>query len=172
MHVEFLMDSMKLNAEIFHSFFKAFADKDEFIRWKPQPDKWCFLEILCHLIDEEKEDFRTRVKFALENSSGQPPSIDPQGWVKSRNYLNQNYTNKWIEFQDERRQSIDWLKSLTTVDWNASFMHPKFGKFTAHYMLSNWVAHDYLHIKQMTRLRYDSLAHLSGENLKYAGEWR
>jgi hypothetical protein len=168
----FLIKEISKNKDIFESIFNAFEDADEFIRWKPSPDKWCLLEILCHLIDEEKEDFRMRVRFALANSEGQPPAIDPQGWVTKRNYAVQNFSEKRVEFFSERSESIRWLNSLKNEDWNAYFTHSKFGKFTAHYMLTNWLAHDLLHIKQITRLRYDYLASKTGENLNYAGEWK
>jgi hypothetical protein len=171
MNIDFLIRELKRNEHIFNALLSSFVDDEDFITWKPEPGKWCLLEILCHLIDEEKEDFRTRVRFALENSTTQPPAIDPQNWVISRNYLHQNYSLKRTEFITERQSSISWLNSLKNKDWNAFFTHSKFGKFSAHFMLSNWLAHDYLHIKQITKLRYDYLKHISGENLDYAGNW-
>lgn len=171
MNSDLLIREMNRNERVFYSLICTFEGNDPFIKWKPEPGKWCLLEILCHLIDEEKEDFRTRVKFALENSTGQPPTIDPQSWVISRNYLQQDYSSKCNEFIMERQRSTNWLKSLENMDWNAFFTHSKFGKFTAHFMLSNWLAHDYLHIKQITKLRYDYLKLISGENLDYAGNW-
>ena len=30
-------------------------------RWKPDADSWSILEVVCHLVDEEREDFRTRL---------------------------------------------------------------------------------------------------------------
>lgn len=171
MDVPFLIHELEKNFQIFHSILMAYTDDDDFICWKPLPDKWSVLEITCHLIDEEKLDFRMRVKFALEHAGERPPSIDPQGWVLSRSYMNQVYSIKCQEFFEVRNNSINWLKGLSQEDWSAYFTHAKFGKFTAHYMLTNWVAHDYLHIKQITRLRYDYLAQRTGENLNYAGAW-
>ena len=171
MNTGFLIEELQKNARIFESFFIPTPEADDFIRWKPFPEKWCLLEILCHLIDEEKEDFRTRVKFALENTPGQPPAIDPTGWVLSRNYIHQNYAEKCVEFLSERNLSTIWLNSLPEGNWTSFFIHPKFGKFTAHYLLSNWLAHDFLHIRQIIKLKYDYLAQKCGENSKYAGEW-
>ena len=36
--------------------------------WKINPEKWCLLEIVCHLFDEEREDFRTRTKTDTSGS--------------------------------------------------------------------------------------------------------
>ncbi len=42
---------------------------------------------------------------------------------------------------------------------------------TAKMFLSNWLAHDYLHIRQITKLKYDYLKQLTNEDLNYAGNW-
>jgi len=42
---------------------------------------------------------------------------------------------------------------------------------TASMFFSNWLAHDYLHIRQITRLKYDYLKQLTNEDLSYAGTW-
>jgi hypothetical protein len=33
------------------------------------------------------------------------------------------------------------------------------------------MAHDLLHIRQITKLKYDYLKYLSGQGLSYAGDW-
>ena len=70
--------------------------------WKKNQDKWSLLEIICHLVDEEKEDFRVRLRRVLEIPEKMPPSIDPVGWVKSRDYQSQNYHEKLNEFVLQR----------------------------------------------------------------------
>lgn len=32
-------------------------------RWRPAPEKWSFLEVVNHLHDEEREDFRRRIDW-------------------------------------------------------------------------------------------------------------
>ena len=34
-------------------------------RWKPTPEDWSLLEVINHLYDEEREDFRQRVDYQL-----------------------------------------------------------------------------------------------------------
>jgi hypothetical protein len=53
-------------------------------RWKPSPDKWSILEVINHLHDEEKEDFRQRLGSVLSDPSQPWPSIDPRNWVTGR----------------------------------------------------------------------------------------
>ena len=144
--------------------------KEEY-EWKPSSDQWCMLEIICHLYDEEREDFRTRVKHVLASTDTPPPSWDPLGALKSRNYMDMDFNAKLADFCTERDASVQWLESLGDVNWTNAWQHPKFGPMSAWMFLSNWLAHDYLHIRQITRLKYNRLKDLSNETLRYAGNW-
>ncbi len=139
--------------------------------WRPAPEKWNLLEIVCHLRDEEREDFRARIRHILEAVPGPLPPIDPEGWVKERHYDGQDFDGVLREFLAERSHSVEWLEGLGEVDWSAHYVHPKFGKLSARLFLHNWLAHDYLHIRQIVRLQYQYLKSQSGESLRYAGRW-
>ncbi len=139
--------------------------------WRPAPEKWNLLEIVCHLYDEEREDFRARVQHALESRPTPPPPIDPVGWVTSRSYAAQNYEAKLADFLRERTASIAWLQSLRSPRWDSAFQHPQLGRATARMFLASWLAHDQLHVRQITRLEYERLKVESGEDLRYAGAW-
>lgn len=143
----------------------------ELYLWKPNPEKWCLLEIVCHLYDTEREDFSARTRHLLETPAELLPPIDPQGWVKARNYIQQNYHDKLNDFLTERGKSVKWLQGLHHPKWDNAYEHPKFGKMTAKMFLSNWLAHDYLHFRQITKLKYDYLKQLTNEDLNYAGNW-
>lgn len=138
--------------------------------WKPEPDKWCLLEIVCHLYDEEKEDFRTRVKYTLETPEKPLPMFDPSIWAIERKYKNQNYHDMVQKFLQERASSIDWLLSLQNAPWKNAYNHPKLGPLSSEHFLANWLAHDYLHIRQIYKLQFQYLEFLSGMDLSYAGE--
>ncbi len=38
---------------------------EEQIRWKPSPKGWSILEVVNHLYDEERDDFRKRLDYLL-----------------------------------------------------------------------------------------------------------
>ena len=169
------MDYLKIfgelarNEQVFSHLLKG-VDKEQY-HWKSHPDKWCLLEIVCHLYDEEREDFRARLKHVLETPNEPLPSIDPVAWVKDRKYLQQDYEDRLKSFLEERTMSVAWLKSLTDPAWYNAYRHPKFGAMTAKMFLTNWLAHDYLHIRQITRLKFEYLQQISAETLGYAGTW-
>ena len=117
------------NKDVFKSLLTNLSE-DEFL-WAQSSDKWCLLEIVCHLYDEEREDFRARTKHVLETPEKPLPPIDPQAWVKERNYRKQNYSEILNMFLSEREKSIKWLCSLKEPKWENAYQHPKFGAMTA-----------------------------------------
>lgn len=143
----------------------------EFVYWKPDSERWCLLEIVCHLLDEEVRDFRTRTQHILEHPELPLPGIDPGAWVHNHGYMQQSFDNVLTGFLEERLLSVEWLQSIKAPNWENSHLHPVLGRMSAHKMLTNWLAHDYLHMRQITRLKYDYLAHVTGDSLSYAGEW-
>ena len=166
--MDFIKAQLHQNKAVFKDILSV---TEEMILWKQNPEKWCLLEIFCHLYDEEIHDFRFRTQWCLEHPNQIPPTIDPVGWVTKHDYINQDYTTMLNKFLSEREQSINWLNSLKNVNWDSSFEHPKLGILTAKHFLINWLAHDFLHIKQILKLKYDYLKFKTGENLDYAGNW-
>lgn len=169
MKTEEIISELEKNKIVFKSLFENLSS--EFYLFREKESKWNLLEILCHLYDEERDDFRARVKSVLESPLSNLKPIDPIGWVKSRKYSEENYNDKLNNFLGERDNSISWLKSLSEPKWDNAYNHEKFGPLTAKMFLVNWLAHDYLHIRQIVRLKYEHLKNISGENLVYAGEW-
>ncbi len=139
--------------------------------WKASPQEWSLLEIICHLYDEERDDFRARVKHTLFSPAATMPSIDPVGWVTQRHYSEQNYEEKILAFVKERQISIDWLRSLENPNWENTHDHPVFGAVSAKMFLENWLAHDYLHLRQIVKVDYLFLRASSKGDFRYAGDW-
>ncbi len=142
------------------------------VRWKPAPDRWSVLEVACHLLDEEREDFRQRLGLLLEERTQPWPTIDPQGWPQSRGYLERELEPVVADFLAERRRSLAWLGTLGEVDWQVAYPHPQAGPLRAGDLLAAWQAHDLLHVRQLTRLHYRFLEQQAEPfTLRYAGDW-
>lgn len=169
MNYSTIIHELTRNREVFKGLLFGLTDKEYL--WKPLPEKWNSLEIICHLYDEEREDFRARTRHVLENPTELLPPINPQGWVEEREYSQQDFSETLAKFLKARQQSIEWLKSLQSPKWDNAYEHPKFGQMTAKMFLSNWLAHDYIHIRQILKLKFGYLKQQSGEGLTYAGNW-
>ncbi len=144
----------------------------EMIHWRQAPNKWSLLEIVAHLLDEEIEDFRIRLRLVLEDPKIDWPPIDPESWVAQRKYSDKNYSECLTRFLEERNASIHWLQNLTDPRWDNAYHHPKFPPISGSMLLANWLAHDYLHIRQITQLKFFYLSeHSQPDALRYAGNW-
>jgi len=140
-------------------------------RIKPKPGSWSILEVVCHLYDEEREDFREHLDFILHRQNEEWHSIAPTAWVKLRKYNEQNFKTMQRKFFSERKKSLAWLQSSKRVDWNIIYTS-KQGSMSAGEMLSCWVAHDNLHIRQLVELRRTHIESITDPyNIQYAGDW-
>lgn len=169
MDLQFHINELSKNGKVFKDLLTDLSDEE--LYWKPDSGRWCLLEIICHLYDEERDDFRARVLHVLNTPELPLPLTNPMAWVTERKYINQDYKNMLEKFLHERENSVEKLNSLDNPNWENFIEHPKHGKLRAKMFMTNWVAHDYLHIRQIIKLKYDYLEHLTGENLLYAGEW-
>jgi hypothetical protein len=140
-------------------------------RWKPAPGSWSVLEVVNHLYDEEREDFRVRLDIILHRPTDPVPPIDPPGWVTARRYNERDPAESLENFLAERRASLRWLESLGAPNWEAAVTGP-FGTIRAGDMFSAWVAHDMLHLRQLVELHYlYHRDHAQPYGVDYAGEW-
>ena len=150
MDIDQVIKGLKRNKGVFAALLENRTEEE--YRFKPSQQQWCMLEVICHLLDEEREDFRTRVKLILANPEQELPKFNPLDWVHERNYLDQNFRIILERFIEEREVSIAWLTNLHNPNWENAYNHPKLGPLTAEFFLTNWLAHDYIHIQQINRL--------------------
>ena len=167
--MDFVIEQLQQSKTVLNDLLRDI--KEDMFLWKQTPEKWCLLEIVCHLYDEEREDFKFRTQWVLNKPDETPPPFNPVIWVTERNYIEQNYNQVLNKFINEREQSITWLNALKNPKWGNYYVHPKKGNLTAKFFLTNWLAHDYLHIRQIIKLKFDYLEYQSGEMIDYAGIW-
>ncbi len=166
----FIIQKLTANWQAFEALL-AGASAEE-AAWQPEPGQWSLLQIVCHLLDEEREDFRARLRHVLEQPQLPMPSIDAQAWVQERAYQEQSFDTVLSQFLEERAQSVMWLQGLGDAPWDQAYVHPVRGPLPASLFLANWLAHDYHHIRQINRVKYLYLRHqLTDQPLDYAGTW-
>lgn len=156
MTIEEIIESLSHTGATITSLFAGISGEQA--TWKPTPGKWSLLEILNHLCDEERDDFRRRTELTLEDPTRDWPPIDPAGWVTERQYNDRDFKKSLEDFGEERATSLTWLRSLDGPDWGKTYDHQIIGKLRAGDLLAAWAAHDLLHIRQIanTKLSYIS----------------
>ena len=164
-----IIDQLDANGPVFEALFANVSN--ELAKYRPAKEHWSILEIACHLADEEREDFSARVKSTLNDPTCDLTPIDPPGWAISRNYIAQDFLAKVDEFLELRKSSIAWLRGLKDANWQNAFQHPEYGPLSSQLFLENWLAHDYLHIRQINRRKYEYHRQHAVSRLDYAGDW-
>jgi DinB superfamily len=170
MNLNYFIERLATNRAVFEGLIKAVSPEQG--SWKPAPDKWSILEVVNHLYDEEREDFRQRLQFVLADPAQPWPKIDPRNWVTERAYLERELNSSLTSFLEEREKSLGWLRQLTNPNWENSKEGPN-GVLSAGDLLASWLAHDFLHIRQITRLHWQYVGTISEPyQTAYAGPWK
>lgn len=120
----------------------------ETARTRPAPGEWAPVEILCHLRDEEQEDFAARLRAVLDGQERFLP-IDPAGWVEARRYRDADLHRVLEEVRSRRQASLAFLASVAAERLVGSVAHRELGRLSALDLLAAWVAHDRLHLSQL-----------------------
>ena len=147
-----IIGHLHINRDVFKHLFHDISDEQA--RWKPGKGRWSMLEVINHLYDEEREDFRKRLGLVLDRPDAPWPPIDPERWVVERSHNEKNPTKSLDNFINERERSLAWLNGLESPHWQAAHKHPKMGRMSAELILANWLAHDLFHIRQANDLHF------------------
>jgi hypothetical protein len=169
LEVEHFARQMLVNAERIQVLVQGVSSDQA--RWKPDDVSWSILEVIGHLYDEERLDFRVRLDFTLHRP-GQPwLAINPQGWVQEHRYNEGELQELLGGFLTAREDSVRWLRGLLSPNWEVVYEAP-FGQIRAGDLLAAWVAHDLLHMRQLVELHWGYLVkEVEPYQVVYAGEW-
>jgi HAD superfamily hydrolase (TIGR01662 family) len=113
----------------------------------PIPGEWSPLEILCHLVEREKDVHLARLqRIASEDN---PFIIDPGPGHPIR--CAEDGTQAPADFLALRRNTLRFLNGLPEHAWNRPARHSIFGPTTLFEMALFTAQHDRLHLRQLCR---------------------
>jgi hypothetical protein len=169
-HIDEIVRQLTGNAQAMRALAQTCSDAQA--RWKPGPEAWSMREVFEHVYNEERSDFRKHLREML--------SDPPQPWEEWRGeeYVPVEDCRQALEaFLVEREASIAWLLALQSPNWDA-VSKASFGPagdvltLRAGDVLLSWVAHDYLHLRQMNELLYAwHVKQAAPYSVQYAGGW-
>ena len=117
-------------------------------RTRPATGEWSPVEILCHLRDEESEDFGARLRVIVDGADEFAP-IDPERWAVDRRYQEASLPGVLEELRVRRQASVDLLASVSPEALGGSRPHKRLGSLSGQDILTAWVAHDRIHLAQL-----------------------
>ena len=105
MHLDQIAAQLKAQADAIHALTVGISAEQA--RWQPAADSWSLLEVINHLDDEERLDFRVRLDLLLHKPHEPWPPTDPEGWVVSRAYNQRDLQTSLARFMEARADSIN-----------------------------------------------------------------
>jgi hypothetical protein len=117
-------------------------------RTRPATDEWSPVEILCHLRDEESEDFGARLRVIVDGA-GEFAPIDPERWAEERRYREASLPDVLEALRAHRQASLDLLTSVAPETLEGSRPFKPLGSLSGLDILAAWVTHDRIHLAQL-----------------------
>lgn len=170
MDFEALYQELANGRDIVHALVSGVTQAEA--EYKPDAETWSILEVVCHLYDEERDDFREHLDLIVNRPHDEWKRLDPQNWVTPAQHHSEYSLSEMLDrFIAERNVSLEWLRGLASANWDAVYTTP-FRTMTAGDMFASWVAHDNLHMRQLVELRHVRHVKLTAPyDIGYAGEW-
>jgi hypothetical protein len=170
MQTAYFIQQLESQADAFEALIASMPP--EMLRWKPGAESWSVTETVGHLLYEERNDFRARLRVLLSGTGERFAPINPAGAVQSERFNERDLTALLTPFLRERQESVGWLRGLDSVNWDVIYPHPPLEGIRAGDFLVSWVAHDLLHLGQLIELKWAwGQTQLGGYDVRYAGEW-
>lgn len=129
---------------------RALLDGLDVALWRERPlaAEWSPLEIVCHLRDEEVEDFGARVRVVVAGGDRFAP-IDPERWAADRRYRDAEPTAALAALCERRAATVEFLATVPPDRLHATVTQPGTGTLSGLDLLVAWVTHDRLHLAQL-----------------------
>ena len=170
MNLEFFLKRLAANARTLESFCLDLTDEQAL--WRQSPKKWSVQQVVYHLAKTEINDFRPRLEKTLRDRSEDWTPLYPAE-MRLDQTSDKNRLSEYLEnFLAEREKNVSWLKTLENPNWQDAHRHNEKLMLAAGDLLASWLAHDFLHLKQILRLQYDYTNAMSAPfKTDYAGLW-
>jgi hypothetical protein len=121
----------------------------ELLARAPAPGEWSALQCLGHATDTEAAVFGTRVRAVLSGQS-EVPGFDPDT-QSTPITVSTDPATLAERHAALRAENLSLLATVTEKDLDRTCRHAELGAFTLYQLLSEWAAHDLMHVVQAER---------------------
>lgn len=115
---------------------------------RSKKDDWTLTDLICHMRDTEREIHLMQLRLFKQEAEPFIPRPDTGVWASQRDYLHEDGKAALREFNDARRETIDFLKKIPDEAWGQKARHAIFGPTTLLEVAGFIAEHDRLHVQQ------------------------
>lgn len=116
---------------------------------KIEEDRFSLTEMVAHLADWE-DIFLDRMRLAHEHPGSTVVAYDEGERAVEKHYATRDIQHELDVFENRRRDTVDFLRSLCPDDLRKSFRHPERGDVSIEEALTMLLGHDLYHLEQAT----------------------
>jgi hypothetical protein len=136
------------------------------LRVNEGPGTWNALQVVCHLIHGETDDWIPRIRLILEKGASEPfvPFDRVAGFIRYDGWTIDALLAEFARLRHANLATVDGL-SLHPSQLSLEGLHPELGRVTLEQLLACWVTHDMAHVCQISRT-------LTRHHGKHVGPWK
>jgi hypothetical protein len=126
---------------------------DEWVMNNEGPETFSPFDVIGHLVNGEKTDWRPRITMILEYGDTKTFALFNR-FAQYEESKGKTLEQLLDEFESLRKENMQWFRSLiiSEADLEKKGSHPVLGQVTLRNLLATWVIHDLTHIAQVTRV--------------------
>ncbi len=120
----------------------------------PSPDEWAANDVLAHL-RSCADVWGNCIETIINQDNPTIRAVNPRTWIKSTDYLEQDFYSSLQAFTVQRAELLAVLKSLKPITWLRSAKVTGAGKVivrSVHTYAESIAVHERPHLKQMKRI--------------------
>lgn len=102
--------------------------------------------VLAHLRDKEAQFYFPAIQRILNETWPQLAGFDSMGWMEAHYRPDEPISSILEEYARLRQLELDWLHSLSELDWNRLGWHPYWGWRTLQWWVEQSLAHARRHL--------------------------
>jgi uncharacterized damage-inducible protein DinB len=113
-------------------------------------EEWSVTEVICHMRDTEEASL-TRTRLMCDRYNPELSARDPAKVALEMDYANTSLESALAAFLKLRADHIRELTNLRVDQWECKGQHPSVGQITIRAQIAHLVAHDAIHLAQISR---------------------
>jgi hypothetical protein len=147
--IQDLLDAYRATPETLQALLRNYSH-ERAVPTRGGEEDWSVVEVICHLRDSEEASLQ-RTRLMRDQSNPMLSARDPAKLAVELNYASTSLDSALSAFLRFRADHIQELTGLRAEQWERTGEHPSVGQITISGMIAHLVAHDAIHLAQISR---------------------
>jgi uncharacterized damage-inducible protein DinB len=147
--IQDLLDAYRATPETLQALVRHYSPEQPVSSYGGEED-WSVVEVICHLRDSEEAALK-RTRLMRDQNNPKLTTRDPAKLARELNYAATSLGAALSAFLKFRTDHLLELIALKAEQWERTGEHPSAGLITIREQIAHLVAHDSIHLAQISR---------------------